>query len=1197
MRFAKGSSGEELNLGQNPVIFVVHSMGGLVVKKAYLLGMHDENYKHIVQSISAIIFLSTPHRGARLSETLNRVLSASFQAPKGFITDLNKSSAAIEELNEQFRHLAPRLSICSFYETLATSIGPKKVMVLEKESSVLGYPSELSRPLQADHHDMCKYSSPTDPSYISVKNTIKSFVALLQSAGEEKTSSNRVADTATVHELFRNCLTSENEYNALRQFKVIVVSRSTEVLSRAFDQLSRSTPVDHIDMTTASHTQQDIECYIEREMEHMRGTQAFREWLKSNVIRRAQGNFLWARLVSEELRDCHTEERTREVLDEIPDDMNHFYARMEATLLGTTRRSNQPLLKALLEWSTCAQRPLTLLELSRALQPEFSGFIDLRRTIKDTCGQIVQVDENDKIRILHHTAREYFTKSTTSQLHIDDCETHRRLFEKSLAALEDPMLHGKLMESQRALQKSEPFAFYAAVNWSFHLAQSQNTTSKVLGLLVKFFQSSAVLAWIHALAILQRLNVLRKVAKILAIFVRTKRKQDRQLNPMYHRLLDLETIEDWITDLIKVVGKFGRILVAEPTVIYRIIPALCPQRSALKRQFYDVNRSAMTIWGAKDATWNDDLGRLALPGDAQAWQIACAGKHLAVLASTGVIYVWDSLSLVGLVTIAHGEAVTRISLNGGGTKLATYGLQSTKVWSLPSGRELSATQNPRNTKAMSLVFSDNDKGLLVGGDDNSVRQIEFATFDQGWKDVKSNLLQETTRDGAVMNSPKWLAFNGDNTLVGVSYRGAPLSVWRLSDGRCINRCRRATDVGSDQRRPSANWFGVDRFTWNPVTDHILGIYRDGCIFKWHPITNENVEARWSADEIAASPDGKLFATSSSNGIVRIWSFTYFSVIYQLASDDLVTDLCFSPDSRRFYDLRGGTINAWESNSITRFFENEELISDARSEDQSSTAASRYAEEHVAEVDALTAFALAPHELSYCVGNEDGLVELFANGSAKGVEIARFYNFLHITDVTWSSKNDLVAVADLAGEIKVLSTVLRSLSPPDDVSRQDIPALQIDLEGHSVEALVFGMDDRSIFVSTSMKAFVCTLATGDLKATVALREDSPRMWLHHPTQQDLLLAFGADDVQAYNWSDLRLVYSSNYSEMSHERRGSRFDSHMDSLSEASEISSSPQTSDTTSRLTRTIKKAFQTQDKKHVIAEDVKAKSLTLYRLS
>lgn len=96
--------------------------------QAYLLGQNDENYKDVVRSISAILFLATPHRGTNLAELLNRMLFVIFQSTKDFIVDLNKSSAALEEINEQFRHVAPKLSIFSFYETLPTHVGPKKLV-------------------------------------------------------------------------------------------------------------------------------------------------------------------------------------------------------------------------------------------------------------------------------------------------------------------------------------------------------------------------------------------------------------------------------------------------------------------------------------------------------------------------------------------------------------------------------------------------------------------------------------------------------------------------------------------------------------------------------------------------------------------------------------------------------------------------------------------------------------------------------------------------------------------------------------------------------------------------------------------------------------------------------------------------------------------------------------------------------------
>jgi WD40 repeat protein len=93
-----------------------------------------------------------------------------------------------------------------------------------------------------------------------------------------------------------------------------------------------------------------------------------------------------------------------------------------------------------------------------------------------------------------------------------------------------------------------------------------------------------------------------------------------------------------------------------------------------------------------------------------------------------------------------------------------------------------------------------------------------------------------------------------------------------------------------------SWF-TDRFTFNPVTNHIIGVYKGGYIFKWHPDTEETHQVPASADEIAASKDGKLFITSDSNGNISVWSFTYMSVIYRLLSTDLLHGLTFGPDTQ------------------------------------------------------------------------------------------------------------------------------------------------------------------------------------------------------------------------------------------------------------------------------------------------------------
>ncbi|KAI1322656.1 hypothetical protein F5Y16DRAFT_35563 [Xylariaceae sp. FL0255] len=180
LKYAKDRNLEDLAMGRVPLIFVVHSMGGLIVKEAYMQGQHDPEYEAIIKAVCAITFIATPHRGTNLAQTLNRILDSTVVTnSKQYITDLVNNSLTLQKLNEQFRHIAPKLDIVSFYETLPTSIGIKsaRVMVLEKETSVLGYPGEVSKALNADHHGVCKYEGPQDPNYITMRNILKSLMS------------------------------------------------------------------------------------------------------------------------------------------------------------------------------------------------------------------------------------------------------------------------------------------------------------------------------------------------------------------------------------------------------------------------------------------------------------------------------------------------------------------------------------------------------------------------------------------------------------------------------------------------------------------------------------------------------------------------------------------------------------------------------------------------------------------------------------------------------------------------------------------------------------------------------------------------------------------------------------------------------------------------------------------------------------
>lgn len=181
-------------------------MGGLVFKKTYLEGSLDHHYKTIIDAIRAVIFLATPHRGSDLAGFLNKVLN-SLSSPKQYVAELVKQGPFLNALNEQFRHVAPKLQVFSFYETLQTSIGFSSTvcpspsfgfvlqsrilsytvtalqMILDQESAKLGYPGEVSRSLNADHHGVCKFESTQDSNYKVILSALKSLMASYSTNG------------------------------------------------------------------------------------------------------------------------------------------------------------------------------------------------------------------------------------------------------------------------------------------------------------------------------------------------------------------------------------------------------------------------------------------------------------------------------------------------------------------------------------------------------------------------------------------------------------------------------------------------------------------------------------------------------------------------------------------------------------------------------------------------------------------------------------------------------------------------------------------------------------------------------------------------------------------------------------------------------------------------------------------------------
>ena len=144
-------------LGVHPIVFVCHSLGGLVVKQVLRTAASIPNHEwnSIASSTRGIAFLATPHTGARLADYVKH-LSILFRWTKS-IDDLRSNEASLRDLNIWFRENCKHLNIevCVYHETKPT----RGVLVVDQASSDPGITGVVPIPSDEDHISISKPAS------------------------------------------------------------------------------------------------------------------------------------------------------------------------------------------------------------------------------------------------------------------------------------------------------------------------------------------------------------------------------------------------------------------------------------------------------------------------------------------------------------------------------------------------------------------------------------------------------------------------------------------------------------------------------------------------------------------------------------------------------------------------------------------------------------------------------------------------------------------------------------------------------------------------------------------------------------------------------------------------------------------------------------------------------------------------------
>jgi len=171
--------GQRGSVGRRPIIFVAHSLGGMVCKEALNLGSKRQDLQSILTNTLGIIFMGTPHGGSHIAgwgNTVAEYVNVFRGTNRDILGNLLPGSSDIQRTEEDFQHMLLRkdisLKLYCFYEALKMNDIVGKIV--ERESAIL--PAYDNCSIDANHRTMTKFTGRADAGYSQVRGVLERWL-------------------------------------------------------------------------------------------------------------------------------------------------------------------------------------------------------------------------------------------------------------------------------------------------------------------------------------------------------------------------------------------------------------------------------------------------------------------------------------------------------------------------------------------------------------------------------------------------------------------------------------------------------------------------------------------------------------------------------------------------------------------------------------------------------------------------------------------------------------------------------------------------------------------------------------------------------------------------------------------------------------------------------------------------------------
>lgn len=891
--------------------------------------------------------------------------------------------------------------------------------------------------------------------------------------------------------------------------RIFVTSRKTQAIERGMLELGKK--MLHRDIQIGD-TARDIKAFIDSRIDKLPVDEdEGRAVLTERILSKAAGSFLWVSLVVSELEKTFSAEAITEVLNDIPADMNNLYARTFDNMVEGGRGTK--LARTILTWVVCASRPLSLSEIQSAIRLDVNETVqNLSKSIPSICGQLVFVDGQSRVQMVHQTAKDYLLhEDAHPEFAIKRGAANMHLAIKCMEILSGDSLktsrvRSKKFGSKTAIAKDVALVDYACAFFSDHLHRSSSADPETMDALYDFLTSN-VLNWIERLAKLGDVHHITRAATNIQTFL----ERPAKYYPQFGR--QVQTVEAWIVDLIRISAQFKNILVTLPASIHWVIPPVCPKESIIHKSYTSPHRG-LAVKGLKATTWDDCLLQIDYRGS-QATAVNHGQQFFAVGLSTGLVVIYTADSGRYRRTIIHGERVRLVEFGSRDKIIASSGFRKIRVWDLSDGTQLWSFDTLQQT--LSIVFSEENDYLIAASQGNRVNcwnldengELEIISWEGASGDTSPKEIQK--------QPPTHVCFSPDHDLIAVAYRGLPVLLFNLESETFFGNC--VQHVGQRAFDP------VMDMSFNPNSDmnFLVVSYHDGALALYNPLTIELVHEVPSvhAHALRCSPDGRTLVTGSAFGAIQVYDFggangAILTLLYRInASEEGIRSIAFSNDNLRFVDIRGGQCCVWEPAVLIR--KDREDGSQSELSDPVSLVPKTVGTLEMERDADITSMTCHPSgDVVFC-GMQDGSVAIYTTKDGqRGLTLYRHAANISVTAIVFGESSGILVSADESGRI-----ISRKLT---NSGTEWSSQLLVDKRSPSaITSLLIDPDNNLILLSGRLTAEIWTTA-GELIGKAPKENLNLEQTVQDPQQPENFLLLEHTSASLYRWADFQPVES-------------------------------------------------------------------------